>query len=244
MSQANRSQHKSILSSLTALGASERPVTLNSVARPGVVASVAAAGMSLLGCQAADADTITVSNPNVNIGFAAGDLSHATLNIGSLGPQIKRSFAGIRRSIYFLPSNSPGRLALRVTNGGAFAQPAVYGKKFSEVGSKNSSTAVFASVFTNGFTKGAFSNKYFDFSFTDSSSQTHYGWIYGSVTGGYSDLTYNLISYGYDTTPNEQIGAGDTGAAPTPEPSTDVMVAMAALILGAARVRKRNKARA
>jgi hypothetical protein len=63
MSQSNRSKHKHILSSLTALGASERPVTLNSVARPGVVASMAAAGMSLLACQSADADTITVSNP-------------------------------------------------------------------------------------------------------------------------------------------------------------------------------------
>jgi hypothetical protein len=69
------------------------------------------------------------------------------------------------------------------------------------------------------------------------SSQTHYGWIYGSETGGYSDLTYNLISYGYDTTPNVQIGAGFEGS-PTPEPSTG-----AALILGAAGVRKRNKAR-
>jgi hypothetical protein len=57
-------------------------------------------------------------------------------------------------------------------------------------------------------------------------------------------MNYNLISYGYDTTPNEQIGAGDTGAAPTPEPSTGVMGAMAALILGAAGVRKRNKTQA
>jgi hypothetical protein len=64
------------------------------------------------------------------------------------------------------------------------------------------------------------------------------------VTGGYSNLTYNLISYAYDTTPNEQSGMGFTGASGTPEPSTAVLGAMAALILGAAGVRKWNRARA
>ena len=64
------------------------------------------------------------------------------------------------------------------------------------------------------------------------------------MTGGYSNLTYNLISYAYDTTPNEQSGMGFTGASGTPEPSTAVLGAMAALILGAAGVRKWNRARA
>jgi hypothetical protein len=120
-----------------------------------------------------------------------------------------------------------------------------YGKKFSQIGnfvhhlSTGPSHVALASATSQGFISRTFSNKYFDFSFTDLSSQTHYGWIYGSETGGYSDLTYNLISYGYDTTPNVQIGAGYEGA-PTPEPSTAVMTAMAALILGAAGVRKRK----
>jgi hypothetical protein len=56
-------------------------------------------------------------------------------------------------------------------------------------------------------------------------------------------MSYNLISYAYDTTPGVKIGAGFTGASATPEPSTDVLGAMAALMLGAAGVRKWNKAR-
>jgi hypothetical protein len=226
---------------LTTLGASERPVPLNAVARPGVVASVAAAGMSILACQAADADTITVSNPNVNIGFADGALMQTTLNIGTLALHVFRS-NGSPRSLLFGMTRGTSRLAFRVT-AASFPVAAVYGKKFSQVGARTRHPSIqFATVSTMGDGAGArFSKEYFDFYFTDGSSQRHYGWIYGSVTGGYSDLTYNLISYGYDTTPNDQIGAGYTG---TPEPSTGVMVAMAALILGAAGVRKRNKAQA
>jgi hypothetical protein len=63
------------------------------------------------------------------------------------------------------------------------------------------------------------------------------------LTGGYSDPSYNLISYAYDTTPEIMIATGQTQPS-TPEPSTFVLDTMAMLILGTAGVRKRNKARA
>jgi hypothetical protein len=202
---------------------------------------VAAAGMSLLACQSADADTITVSNPNVNVGFAGGDVSHATLNIGSLALQVNRVATGIDHLFVFTMAQNKSRISLRGTSTNLAVGP--YGKKFSQIGTFVHQPNVF---FPGGASTGGahtgFSQQYFAFSFTDSSSQTHYGWIYGSLTGGYSDFNYNLISYGYDTTPNVEIGAGYTG--PTPEPSTGVMFAMAALVLGAAGVRKRNKAQA
>jgi membrane protease subunit (stomatin/prohibitin family) len=59
-----------------------------------------------------------------------------------------------------------------------------------------------------------------------------------------TNLVGGAGSYDYDTTPNEQSGMGFTGASGTPEPSTAVLGAMAALILGAAGVRKWNRARA
>jgi hypothetical protein len=245
------SKHKSILSSLTALGASELPVTSNSVPRNSVLASVAAAGVSLLACQSAEAGTIDVFTPNANIGFAAGDVADFKFNLASLTPdglELLRT-AGTVRSLFFrgTPSANNSNVDFR-TSGGYLAAPGAYGKKFSQVGTATATTspALFlAGVSAGGFTGGAdFSQEYLAFYFKDAFPQKHYGWIYGTLTGAFSNLNYNVISYAYDTTPNEQITMGQTQvSSSTPEPSTAALGAMATLILGAAGVRKWNKAK-
>jgi hypothetical protein len=245
------SKHKSILSSLTALGASELPVTSNSVPRNSVLASVAAAGVSLLACQSAEAGTIDVFTPNANIGFAAGDVADFKFNLASLTPdglELLRT-AGTVRSLFFrgTPSANNGDVFVRTT-GSNLAAPGAYGKKFSQIGA--GSVILFVTLehrSVNGVGGGeTFSQEYYAFSFTDDTSyHTHYGWIYGTLTGGYSNMNYNLISWAYDTTPNEQITMGQTQvSSSTPEPSTAALGAMAALILGAAGVRKWNEAKA
>jgi len=245
---ASRTNHKSILSSLTALGASELPVTTNSVPRNGVLASVAAAGVSLLACQSADAGTIDVFTPNVNVGFAAGDLNTYKFDLASLthtALRLVRSVNDPERSLALqgTVSFANSKVGFRTSNG--LAAPAAYGKKFSQAGSHSvpDFAVALATRQTDGAAQGApFSQEYYAFYFLDALSQTHYGWIYGTLTGGYSTITYNLISYAYDTTPGVEIGMGFTGASTTPEPSTAALGAMAALILGAAGVRKWNKA--
>jgi hypothetical protein len=241
------SQNKSILSSLTALGASELAVITNSVPRNSVLASVAAAGVSLLACQSAEAGTIDVFTPNVNVGFAAGDVTAFKFNLASLthgGLELHRS-PGAFRSLTFRGTTASSNSHVKFrANGGV--SPAAYGKKFSQVGTDTASPVLFLAVVSaGGNTRGAdFSQEYLAFYFKDASSQKHYGWIYGTLTGAYSNLNYNVISYAYDTTPNEQITMGQTQvSSSTPEPSTTALGAMAALILGAAGVRKWNKAR-
>jgi hypothetical protein len=241
------SKHKSILSSLTALGASELPVTTNSVPRNGVLASVAAAGVSLLACQSGEAGTISVFTPNVNVGFAAGDINDFKLVIPSLngsGFSLERTTNGPHSLFFNSISGNATSVQVR-TASDPFAGRGTYGKKFSQIGAGASDlSVVLASRSADDAGKGsAFSQEYYAFSFEDTSSQTHYGWTYGTLTGGYSNLTYNLISWAYDTTPDEQIGMGFTGSS-TPEPCTAALGAMAALILGAAGVREWNKARA
>jgi hypothetical protein len=241
---ASRTKHKSILSSLNALGASELPVTTNSVPRNGVLASVAAAGVSLLACQSADAGTISVFNPNVNVGFAAGDINIFKLDIASLqGSGFNLDERTFGHRLVELGPN-PLSVSVRMTAAAGVAAPGAYGKKFSQIGTYATIlTVLLEGRFTGGGAQGSnFSDEYYAFSFEDTSSQTHYGWIYGTLSGTYSDLTYNLISYAYDTTPGVEIGMGFTGASTTPEPSTAALGAMAALILGAAGVRKWNKA--
>ena len=241
------SKHKSILSSLTALGASELPVATNSVPRNSVIASVAAAGVSLLACQSADAGTISVFNPNVNVGFAAGDLNVFKLDIASLqGSGFNLDERTFGHRLVELGPN-PVSVSVRMTAAAGVAAPGAYGKKFSQIGTYATVlTVLLEGRFTGGGAQGSnFSQEYYAFSFQDTSSQTHYGWIYGTLTGDYSDLTYNLISYAYDTTPGIMIKTGQTqDTSSTPEPSTAALGAMAALILGAAGVRKWNKARA
>jgi hypothetical protein len=243
------SKNKSIFSSLAALGASELPVTPNSVARNGVLASVAAAGVSLLACQSADAGTIDVFTPNVNVGWAAGDLNNFKLSIGSLTPGLELAPRALEavHSIFFRGTAAVNNSHLHFkTSGFNVAAPAAYGKKFSQIGAQAAAPHVtLLSASVNGIEDGAdFSQEYYAFSFLDTSSQTHYGWIYGTLTGAYSNMTYNLISWAYDTTPGVEIGMGFTGASGTPEPSTAALGAMAALVLGAAGVRKWNQARA
>ena len=243
---ASRTNHKSILSSLTALGASELPVAANSVPRNSVLASVAAAGVSLLACQSADAGTISVFNPNVNVGFAAGDINNFKLDIASLqGSGFNLDERTFGHRLVELGPN-PLTVSVRMTAAAGVAAPGAYGKKFSQIGTYATVlTVLLEGRFTGGGAQGSnFSDEYYAFSFEDTSSQTHYGWIYGTLSGTYSDLTYNLISYAYDTTPGVEIGMGFTGASTTPEPSTAALGAMAALILGAAGVRKRNTAKA
>jgi hypothetical protein len=241
---ASRTKHKSILSSLTDLGASELPVKTNSVPRNSVLASVAAAGASLLACQSAGAGTIDVFNPNVNVGFAAGDINNFKLSIGSLSSGLKVGTfeIGVLHSIRFKGTVGTDNSHVHLRTSGAVA-PAAYGKKFSQIAMGSSTPHItLLSATVGGLREGAdFSEEYYAFSFEDTSHQTHYGWIYGTLTGAYSDMSYNLISWAYDTAPNVEIGMGFTGAS-TPEPSSVVLGAMAALILGAAGVRKRNKA--
>jgi hypothetical protein len=245
------SKQKLILSSLTALGASELPVTTNSVARNSVLASVAAAGVSLLACQSADAGTISVFTPNVNVGFAAGDVSSFKLNIGSLTPGLKlaRHVANDNHVISFNGTGAgalPNNTLVHIAVAGVTAAPAAYGKLFSQIGTHSSAPHVtLVSANAGGLVGGAdFSREYYAFSFLDASSQTHYGWTYGTLSGAYAGLNYNLISWAYDTTPGVEIGMGFTGASGTPEPSTAALGAMAALVLGAAGVRKWNRAKA
>ena len=247
---ASRTNHKSILSSLTALGASELPVATNSVPRNSVLASVAAAGVSLLACPSAEAGTISVFNPDVDIGFAGGDISGFKLDIASLqggGFSLAKYIVGPVHSLSFKSvAGNANKVVLRTTGGGGnLASPGPYGKKFSQIGASSASPAVpLEKQVVNGDGEGSnFSQEYYAFLFFDTSYQAHYGWIYGTLSGGFSNLTYNLVSYAYDTTPGVEIGMGFTGASGTPEPSTAALGAMAALILGAAGVRKWNQAR-
>jgi hypothetical protein len=102
---------------------------------------------------------------------------------------------------------------------------------------------------TQAFGTSAFTDKYMLFDF-QVGSLVKYGWAemtlvnVGDDTDDLADgPNLTLISYAYDST-GARIAAGDTGAtSPTPEPSTLASSALAALVLGAAGLRRRRRVR-
>ena len=115
------------------------------------------------------------------------------------------------------------------------------GQKFSTVGIGSKNDGVYVCSLSYGSLTNGFSDAYIMFSYEDFSSATHYGWIYGSATStGPGNLVFDLISWAYDTTPDEEIPAG---GGIVPEPATVTLGAMAALVLGAAGIRRWKKDR-
>jgi hypothetical protein len=246
----HRSARGSILSSLSALGAAQPSEHSDTLPRK-ILGTLAAAGASLAAVQSAEAGIVDY-NPNVSIGFAAGNASKFTLNIPSLAVGSIKLTAPILLNTNVVWFKANGAAAHFRTERVFIGAPSFHlaatvpaGKKFSTIGSgsRRVSGAVFAGgVFTDHINsipiRPNFSDQYFAFTFEDASSETHYGWMYGSLSGTYTDISYNLISYAYDTTPDEVI---ETGQGQLPEPSTLVLGAMAALVLGAAGVRRWKK---
>jgi hypothetical protein len=84
-------------------------------------------------------------------------------------------------------------------------------------------------------------SQYALFTFEDASFNNYYGWLQlDSAVSGSAGPLITLNEWAYDDTPGEFIAAGDTGV---PEPSTMDLTGLAALILGAAGLRRWRAAR-
>jgi hypothetical protein len=95
-----------------------------------------------------------------------------------------------------------------------------------------------------------FTDQFALFRFGSDPAHPNYGWVELSyeVTdtsdpSGSNGPNLTILGYGYETTPDLQIAAGEVGGTETPEPSSIELSGLAALALGAEGVRRWRKAR-
>jgi hypothetical protein len=222
--------------------------------RVAALGTLSAAGLALAGSEA-EAGIIHPGIPGapVKLGFAAGDQASLVLPFASASASLslKRFSVGgpvPLRSVYailkkgtfsFAVAHSKGSAySLQALKKGATWNKAVHHTSFSALGPANLKTSQ-----TNP-THDRFSNQYYLFSFLNGTT-TDYGWLQVSLTdNSFNNLTLVVTDYAWDNT-GAKIPAGFTGAAPTPEPASVVtMLAGAALVAGAAGVRRWKAARA
>lgn len=197
-----------------------------------LAAGVTAAGLST----AADAGIVTIDVSGIsgpNAGVASGQNQYI-YNFPIAGPTLE---------IYnnsFDMSGLDGDDFLQFANGGVYASPVNF-----SAGTEISIASMWSgignnTVFRNGLASAPVfgANSYMGFRFsTDSGANYNYGWI--EVTWNGTD-TFEILSAAYEDTLNTPILAGDTGAAPVPEPASGAVVA---LLMGGTALRQWRKKR-
>lgn len=220
----------------------------------GSLAAVGAGAVSMT-VETAQAGVIVSDTLNTTIGFSSnsqptrgGHTAAAHLfNTFAGGPIFgfkARSFGGgstFSRSVtgYNAGFQLAGPLIGNFAGGAEFNPQGAVGNGFA-VGRRNwgSSVSMYGSAFTD---------RYLLFRFAGTT--TVYGWIEASLTLTRANNSFasngpnlTIIRYAYDDS-GALLAAGDTGAAPTPEPATLGETGAGALILGAEGLRRWRKAR-
>ncbi len=219
-----------------------------------IVTSLLASGSALVAGATAEANIIeTTVNQELGPGGPASETQYYKLNLpyknlqaGNNGSYVNMfgSSRGRSKFSFNLSASSGAGVKLYGNPKGTWAVRAAAGKKWSTIAASSNvaghaGIASFAKT-ARGATKtngpGDFTDQYFAFKFVNGNTgQTGYGWMYGSLTGTYANKTYDLISYAYDDT-GAEIPMGATN--PVPEPGSLALCAMAALVAGAAGMRR------
>ena len=216
--------------------------------RLAAIGALSAAGLALTGAEAEAG--IVVTTVNQDIGFAAGDVSAVTLDaLPTVGNKVLiAATPGTTGNFHLLLAEGVQakgfKLGVYLLGQTTFASRFNKGATLNQAVLKTSAGFIAVVNQTSGSASGTFTDKYFLFSFQDASNKTLYGWIEGSLTdNSYDNGTYHLTAYAYDDT-GAVIHAGDTGAT-VPEPGAATLGLLgAAMVGGAAGVRRWKKARA
>lgn len=215
---------------------------------------------------AAEAEIIVSTTLN-NVRVGTGGVSSRTLDLPGTADMVFARVTQMSASAGLYPQ---GTLKATITNGligrqannrsqqyqpgsnVAFRTNANVAVNWNANGGNRTGAATFANIIrgkTSDFYGPAFfSNKFLLFSFTNSlaANQTNYGWVEMKTGSRVQSNDEVYVTFGRWAYQNDgrQIGAGQTVAAPVPEPTTAGMAMAGALVAGVAGLRRYRKQQA
>ncbi len=219
-----------------------------------ILASLTALGATLLGAASAQAAQITVgSDVTVLAGVPSASFTLALPGSDTFIVQgVNRTSLAKDPRWISMKAIGYGKVKT-VENASArwssvlIAQP---GQKFSALGGDFSTNGILAGNTSKhshqAFSAGHYTNAYFDFVFKDTTngSQVDYGWIELSLLhNGYTNLDVQIVAYAWEPD-GQQLGAG-VSPSDAPEPASGPLggMALGAMVLGAAGIRRWKTAR-
>jgi hypothetical protein len=214
-----------------------------------ILGSLTALGLTLLGTSAAQAGEVNVNQDVTELmGVLNTPSSSFTLSLPGTDTFVihAENSTAAKRDPRFISMQEIGYGRVKTMSSGRWSvvNAAGLGAKWGTIAGNATSAGTLAGNTSmkshKAFAAGHYTDAYFAFTFKDTAdaNQLDYGWLELSlVHNGYTNLDVDVVAYAWEPD-GAQLGMGQAPSDATPEPGSLGTMAIGAMILGAAGVRR------